>query len=147
MPHCGGTLALVGSAFTDGASTPTEAQIREVLGPAGDAWSAFNVCLEQHGVAAEWHFYRDGGWLLKATRSGNTIAWASVERSTLLVTCHFAERHRAELTDCTSLSAELRERVRETPQRGGLVSIQLAVRTPADIPDIDALLACKLAAG
>lgn len=137
----------MGSAFTDGASTPTEAQIREVLGPAGDAWSAFTVFLQQHGVAAEWHFYRDGGWLLKATRNGSTIAWASVEPSKLLVTCHFAERHRAELTDATPLSAALRERIRETPPRGRLVSVQLEARGRADIPDIDALLACKLAVG
>jgi hypothetical protein len=31
-------------------------------------------------MAIAWRYYRDGGWLVKATRGSKTVAWVNVAR-------------------------------------------------------------------
>jgi hypothetical protein len=41
-------------------------------------WQQFNEELVNHGLALEWRWYKDGGWLAKITHKTKTIIWGSV---------------------------------------------------------------------
>ena len=131
-------------AFADAEAAPTCDMIREALGAADAAWAEFIRCLTDNGVAAEWRYYRDGGWLLKATRGRKTIAWASVEPSLFRVVFHIAERFRCTLIHGEMLSPELRQRISEAPQHGQMSSLSFEIAHITDIPDIVSMLKARL---
>ena len=48
------------------------------LGVCYPTWQKFNEEFATHGLALEWRFYKDGGWLAKITHKTKTIIWGSV---------------------------------------------------------------------
>jgi hypothetical protein len=98
------------------------------------------------GVVVSWRYYRDGGWLAKATRGKKTIAWLAVEDGFVRVTFHFAERHRAALAEADGLAQQVRDRIAATAVSGRLLSVTFEVREPADLDPVRVVLAVKLTA-
>lgn len=111
---------------------PTAADVAEVLQGAADAWGALLAGLDDLGVAHEWRHYRDGGWLIKAERSGRTVAWLSVAPGHGRLSCHLAQRHRAALLAADDLPADLRAAIAAAPTTGRLVSASVEIRDAAD---------------
>ncbi|MFW0787241.1 DUF3788 family protein [Gordonia sp. CPCC 206044] len=134
----------MGTALSDPDDPPTQESIGETLGPAAGAWSAFTQTLADNDVVAEWRHFRDGGWLLKATRGRKTVAWADIHDGFFRVAFHFAERLRPALLSNETLSRDLRRRIADTPPRGKLVSIALDVQDVDDLPNVASVLSARL---
>lgn len=131
--------------FADPRVPPTAARVAEVLSDAADAWVALLTGLDALGVAHEWRHYRDGGWLVKAERSGRTVAWLSVEPGHGRFSCHVPERHRAALVAAEDLPADLRAAIAAAPTSGRLVTASVDVRADADVRTAIALARHRIA--
>lgn len=91
-----------------------------------------------------WRFYRDGGWLMKATRGKKTIAWVSIDDEPLLhLTCYFAARHRETLTHDELLPAGVRARIAETDMTGKTLPAPLDLRVLGDVETARRLIDLK----
>lgn len=130
-------------AFTEEATPPTAESIAAVLGAAAPVWATTVAAFEGIGATVEWRYYRDGGWLAKATKRTQTIAWLRVEPGHLRVTFYFAARFRELLLDEEGI-ATLREQIADSTGRAIALSLELS-ETPA--PDqLLALIALKVGA-
>ncbi len=136
----------VTSAFRDPGVEPTTERIQAALGPAGVAWNELATLLTESGLDLAWKYYRDGGWLARATRGSRTIAWLSAADGHARVTFYFAERHRATLVTDPALPADLRERVAAAALIGRLLPVTVEVRKSLDVREIGAVLLIKLGA-
>lgn len=126
------TLTTMPPVFTDPAAAPDEAAIAAALGPAASAWHTVTALLSATGAEPAWRYYRDGGWLTKASRGSRTIAWLSIEPGLVRFAAYFAERHRAELTALPELDAALRGRLMTEPLLGRLLPVALELRSDED---------------
>jgi hypothetical protein len=136
----------MGSVFAEAGAEPTGAAIREALGSRSRAWDQTMTVFAEAGVLVSWRYYRDGGWLAKATRGNKTIAWLAVEDGFVRVTFHFAERHRATLAEADGLARQVRDRIAAIAVSRRLLSVTFDVREPADLDPVRVVLAVKLIA-
>ena len=134
------------AAFTDPAVEPTTARIHAALGAAGEAWDLLTELMDAHGVVVGWRYYRDGGWLARASRGGRTVAWLNVAPGCVRVTFYFAERHRAMLVDDSELAPDLRARIATVALIGKLLPVSLELLNGPDVRDVGAVLHAKLRA-
>ena len=134
------------SVFVDAGQAPTPESIGTALGPAADAWHGALAAAAARGVDVAWRYYRDGGWLARASRGGRTVAWLSVGPGLVKVAFYFAERHRALLVEDAGLPRQLRERIASTALVGRLLPVALELGAATDLPAFDELLRLKLAA-
>jgi len=123
----------VASVFSDPSVEPTTSCISDALGAAREAWAELTGVLVNLGAKIEWRYYRDGGWLVKASKGGKTVAWLQVNAGYARITCYFAERHRETLAKATDIPAELREQISSQQVTGKLLPITLQIR---DHPDV-----------
>lgn len=133
----------MGNMFADPDVRPEPEAIRAALGDASSVWEAVNDTFASAGAEVTWRYYRDGGWLAKASFKSKTLAWMVVHRGVLHVSFHFAARLRTELLHDDKLAGHLRERITQAPVSGKLFSIPLDVRAPSDVADVEGLLALK----
>ena len=134
------------SVFQDSESQPEERTIRAALGTNPDAWDQVTAALSELGAEVSWRYYRDGGWLAKATLGKKTIAWLAVEDGFVRVTVFFAERHRTMLGTLPGLPATTSGRIATTPLSGRLLPVTTEVRTRDDMRIAQVTLEAKLAA-
>lgn len=99
-----------------------------------EAIATFNAA----GVGVGWRYYRDGGWLAKATRGHQTMAWLRVGPGEIRVTFSFPARLRNELEP--ALAPALREQVRDATGRSVAISLEL---TSTDLTYLQALVELK----
>lgn len=132
--------------FRDPAVEPTTERINAALGGAGDAWDLLNDLMEASGVAVAWRYYRDGGWLAKATRRNKTVAWLNVVPDCARVTFYFAERYRETLVASHDLSAGLRGRIATVAPIGRSIPVSFELHNSSDVGDVGAVLGIKLKA-
>ena len=137
------------SLFMDQMVEPTPRAIEEALADAGadpTLWEQVEALLADAGVAVAWRYYRDGGWLGKATKGAKTIAWLAIETEGIGVGVHFAERLRDRLLAADALSSHLRDQIAaaETGSGGRVVSARLTVRTASDLDDLRGLVGLRL---
>lgn len=136
----------MGSVFQDSQTPPEERTIRAALGSSPDAWDQVTAALTDLGAEVSWRYYRDGGWLAKATLGKKTIAWLAVEDGFVRVTAYFAERHRTMLTALPGLPATTTDRIAATPSSGKLLPVTTEARTRDDVTTARVILEAKLAA-
>lgn len=77
----------------------------------GDSFSAYKLLLEKlpaFEINLEWRFYKDGGWLAKATRERKTIFWGQPEVGFFTIAAHFNEKNKQGVFDL-NISDELKE--------------------------------------
>ena len=132
------------SAFRDPGVEPTNERIRVALGRAADTWDELTALIADAGAPLTWRYYRDGGWLAKATKGRKTIAWLSVAQGHCTITFYFAERHRSILTQDPALTEELRHRIATTALSGRLLPVSLDLHDSRHLPQVRALLDTKL---
>ncbi len=101
----------MGQAFPDQSQPPTPKAIAEALGDADAAWQEALGAFADAGVDVAWRYYRDGGWLAKATRGKATMAWMSVEPGLARITFYFPARLRDTILASPDLDDTLRERI------------------------------------
>lgn len=131
-------------AFNEEATRPTPESIAAALGDAAPVWATTVAALEEVGAAVEWRYYRDGGWLAKATNRRQTIAWARVEPGQLRVSFFFATRFRDVLLEEVGIDATLREQVEAATGRSIALSLELGVTSAPE--QLLALIGFKLRA-
>lgn len=132
------------SAFRDPGVEPTTERIHAALGPAAaDGWDELTALIADSGAPIVWRYYRDGGWLAKASKGHKTIAWLSVAQGQATITFYFAERHRSILIQDPALTEELRHRIAATALSGRLLPVTLDLHDSLYLPEIRALLATK----
>jgi len=130
--------------FADPAIEPKPETINQALGSASEAWHLLGGMLAEAGVIVEQRYYRDGGWLFKATKGSKTMTWMRVDRGFGRATFYFPERHRSTLEDAANLPTEVRQQIKERQPMGKTLGVTLEVRTPEDVTTAKALLAYKL---
>ena len=128
-------------AFNEEATRPTPESIAAALGDAAPVWVRTVAGLEEVGATVEWRYYRDGGWLAKATKRSQTIAWLRVEPGHLRVTFYFAARFRELLLDEVGIDATLREQVEAAT--GRTIALSLELRETSTPGQVLALIALK----
>lgn len=132
------------SAFRDPGVEPTTERIHAALGPAADTWDELTALIADAGAPIVWRYYRDGGWLAKASKGQKTIAWLSVAQGQATITFYFAERHRSILIQDPALTEELRHRIATTALSGRLLPVSMDLHDSRHLPLVRALLATKL---
>lgn len=140
-----GSLDAMTSVFRDPDVEPSTERIHAALGPAADAWDELTALIADSGVLLAWRYYRDGGWLARATKGAKTIAWLSVAQGHATITCYFAERHRAILAQDPALTDELRQRIATATLTGRLLPVTLELHEGRDLAQVRSLFASKLA--
>lgn len=126
-------------AFSDETAPPTRTAIAAALGTAAGAWDEAAATFEAAGVSVGWRYYRDGGWLAKATRGHQTMAWLRVGPGALRATFYFPARLRGELE--SELAPQLREQANNAIGRSIAISLELA---SPDLTHLEALVGLKL---
>lgn len=116
------------------------------MGSAGAAWPDLVELIADAGLDLAWKYYRDGGWLARASNRGKTVAWIKVADGHAILTCYFAERHRQGLVAGSTLSDELRQRVAATSMVGRMLPVTVEVRDGAGVAEAGAVVRLKLAA-
>ena len=133
-------------ALTDPAVTPTPALIDAALGEAAPAWHDLLTTLdEEFGLAVEWRWYRDGGWLGKVLKGKKNLAWLCVWPGYGSITFYFPARHRDTLA-ALPLPAELRADVTSGERVGASIAVKVDLRTPTDVDAATTLLRHKMTA-
>lgn len=110
-------------AFSDATQPPTQTAIAAALGAAAEVWDGALATFEAAGASVGWRHYRDGGWLAKATRGHQTMAWLRVGPGEVRVTFYFPARLRDELEP--ALAPDLRDQVRNATGRSIAISLKL----------------------
>lgn len=131
------------SVFRDPGIEPTTESIRAALGPAADAWDELTALIAETGSLLAWRYYRDGGWLARASKGRKTIAWLSVAHGHARITFHFAERDRSILAHDPAITDELRHQIATAPLSGRLLPVTLDLHDRRHLPQVRALLSTK----
>lgn len=133
------------NAFTDSAVEPTPELIADVLGPGADAWAELLRVLDDAGIAVAQKWYRDGGWLVRASKGSKTILWAAIDDEGFVDGAfHFAGRLREAVATTPGLSPHRAEAIREAPLAGNSFSVSFELRTPGDVDALRPILTAKL---
>ena len=122
----------MGQAFPDQSQPPTPELIAEALGEADIAWKEAPDAFADAGVDVTWRYYRDGGWLAKATRGKATMAWMSVEPGLARITFYFPVRLRDTILAGPDLDDTLRERI------AGATPVGKSLPVTLHLPDVPA---------
>ncbi|MCL2652518.1 MAG: DUF3788 family protein [Propionibacteriaceae bacterium] len=128
--------------FDDPTIAPVPETIDEALGASAPAWAQLADVLANAGVETAWRYYRDGGWVVRASRGSRTIAWMSVNRDYGRVTFFFAQRLRPALVAADDLPEWVKDAARDAEK---MLSLTIQIRTSADVADAQAVLRYKLA--
>jgi hypothetical protein len=136
----------MGSAFKEASIEPTDARIGDALGSSAEVWAQAVALFEGVGASVSWRYYRDGGWLARASRGKATVAWLAVEEGLLRIAFYFAQRHREVLTDSQTIPREVRERIGVEPMIGKVFPVSFEVRDSTDLAGVESVLAIKLSA-
>jgi len=134
--------------FTHPEAMPDDDAIAQVLGDAYATWAATVAMLSNAGATPTWHYYRDGGWLAKATKGSKTIAWLAIddgERPCGKLTFYFAERLRDDVLSSPGLSDERRQELVATKPIGRSLPVQFDLDTTTDLKQVEAIIAARLA--
>lgn len=103
-----------------------------MLGHAEPAWQDALGAFAEAGADVTWRYYRDGGWLAKATRGKATMAWLSVEPGLARITFYFPARLREQILAGPDLDDTLRERIAAAAPVGKSLPVTL------HLPDVPA---------
>lgn len=133
------------SAFSDPGVEPTTESIRAALGPAADSWDELTALIADSGALLAWRYYRDGGWLARASNGQKTVAWLNVAQGHTRITFYFAERDRPTLAHHPALTDELRHQIATAALSGRLLPVTLDLHDRHQLPQIRTLLATKQA--
>ncbi|MCL2735955.1 MAG: DUF3788 family protein [Propionibacteriaceae bacterium] len=128
--------------FDDPTVTPVSETIDDALGVSAPAWAQWADVLASAGVDTAWRYYKDGGWVIRASRGSRTIAWMSVNRDYGRVTFLFAQRLRSTLVAADDLPEWIKDAARDAQK---MLSLTIQIRTSADVADAHAVLRYKLA--
>jgi hypothetical protein len=129
--------------FNDPEVTPTPSMITGALGPASQAWQSLIDGLAKDGVSADWRYYRDGGWLIKAVKGTKTVAWMQVNHGFGRVTCYFASRLFTSLVGSAELTPRLRHSIAAPAVTDKSLAVTVEVRAQDDVIDATGLIHCK----
>jgi hypothetical protein len=134
--------------LTDPDVPPDEVQIRAALGDAFDCWKGLESALTDPPfcLALSWHYFRDGGWLLKALRGTRNFAWLAVWKDHATVTFYFAARHREELV-ALPIPDALRDQAAEVEMTGRMLPLVIEIRSETDVAAALEVLRYKLGPG
>jgi hypothetical protein len=130
-------------AFTEEATPPTAESIAAALGVAAPVWATTVGVFEGIGATVEWRYYRDGGWLAKASKRSQTIAWLRVEPGHLRVTFYFAAKFRELLLAEVAITT-LREQI--TASTGRTIGLSLELSETSSLDQLLTLAALKVRA-
>ncbi len=122
----------MGQAFNDESQPPTPEAIAETLGNTNAVWREALGAFAEAGVDVTWRYYRDGGWLAKATRGKATMAWMSIEPGRARITFYFPARLRETILASPDLDDTLRERI------AGATPVGKSLPVTVHLPDVPA---------
>ncbi len=139
-----GPFGLGKPVFVDDDVRPSDELIADALGSAWPAWARLERSFaDDVGLALEWAFYRDGGWLRKALRGTKNMAWLCVWEGRATVTFYFAARHRDDLV-ALDVPEGLRSQAATAAMSGAMLPLRIEVRTEEDADAAVAVMRYKV---
>lgn len=122
---------------------PNDENLKIIL---GDSFSAYKTLIEKLSdfeVSLEWRFYKDGGWLAKATRKKKTIFWGEPGSGYFTIAIHFNERNKEGVLEL-DIADELKQIFSNTPSNGGkLTTLKIKIYSEDELPDVYQLIDYK----
>jgi len=116
------------------------------LGDNFTLWKAFNEKLQNFDVSLAWRYYRDGGWLAKATDKKKTIFWGSVSDGFFSASFNFPEKPhlRTGLLEL-DISQDIKNSLSSTP-KGTFFGFTVDVYSESQLSDLYKLINYKKSA-
>lgn len=127
-----------GVLLTDESAFPDDAVLKDVLGPRFEAYRSLidAVTGPDHGLAAEWRYYRDGkAWLCKVTHRRKTVFWLSAWDEGLKTAFYFSEKNEAGVFDL-DIDAGRKDAFRQAEPIGRVKPLVVVVRDGSELPDV-----------
>ncbi len=125
---------------------PVDENLNIVLGNSFPAYKALVEKLSDFKADLEWRFYRDGGWLAKATQKKKTIFWGEPEDGRFAIAFHFNERNKQGVL-ALDIADDLKQIFSNTPINGNmLTSLKIDIYSESELPDIYQLIDYKIRA-
>jgi len=131
---------------TDKNAEPNDFNLSNVLGDSFAAFKELEGKLVDYDAELGWRFYKDGGWLAKITRKKKTLIWGWAEPGFFGTNFIFSNKpHLREGVLALDIADEWKNNIEETPT-GTYFSLQIHVKSVADLEDVDKMIAFKMKA-
>jgi len=117
-----------------------------VLGDKLTLWNAFNERLQDFDISLEWRYYKDGGWLGKATNKKRTIFWGSLSDGFFSASFNFPEKPhlRTGLLEL-DISEDIKNSLSSTP-KGAFWGFTVDVHSESQLSDLYKIIEYKKSA-
>lgn len=124
--------------------SPTPELLQEALGDNYVNFEAVMTMLAEHGVVAEWNYYKDGkSWLCKALCKKKTVLWLSVWDDCFKLSFFFTEKTK-EGIDTLEIDIAIKEAFRLQKAAGKLIPLILDIRDCTLLSDIEQIVEYKM---
>lgn len=122
---------------------PNDENLKIVLDNSFSAYKKLVEKLSDFEVSLEWRFYKDGGWLAKATRKKKTIFWGEARSGCFTIAINFNERNKQGVLEL-DISDELKQIFSNTPSNGSkLTTLKINIYGEDELPDVYQLIDYK----
>lgn len=124
--------------------TPSPELLQKVMGDNYVNFEAVMTMLTEHGVVAEWNYYKDGkSWLCKAQCKKKTVLWLSVWDDCFKLSFFFTEKTKGGI-DKLEIDIAIKEAFRLQKAAGKLVPLILDIRDCILLRDIEQIVEYKM---
>ncbi|TDW25122.1 uncharacterized protein DUF3788 [Breznakia blatticola] len=122
---------------------PTDDNLKIVLKDSFLAYKELTEKLSDFNVNLEWRFYKDGGWLAKATHKKKTIFWGQAMSDCFLVAFHFNKKTIQGVYDLNIAETFKQELLQAQNDESKFTSLRLKVVNSKSLPNIYQLIEYK----
>lgn len=122
---------------------PTDHNLKIVLKDSFLAYKELTEKLSDFNVNFEWRFYKDGGWLAKATHKKKTIFWGKAMSDYFLVAFHFNKKTIQGVYDLNIAETFKQELLQSQNDESKFTSLKIKVANSKSLPDIYQLIEYK----
>jgi hypothetical protein len=124
--------------LTDPLTLPADPVLKEELGSAFEAYSAFRQLLagDEFNVVPEWNYYKDGNaWLCKFMHRKKNLMWLSVWGEYFKVAFYFTEKTMGGIAELP-IALELKEQISNAKEIGKLIPLVFTIRETEQLDDL-----------
>lgn len=122
---------------------PTDHNLKIVLKDSFQTYKELIEKLPNFNVNFEWRFYKDGGWLAKATHKKKTIFWMEAMSDYFLIAFHFNEKTIQGVYELNIAKTLKQELLQSQNDESKFTSLKIKVVNLTYLPDIYQLIEYK----
>lgn len=123
---------------------PDDHVLQPILGRSYRAFKKLMTLFDDHGLAYEWKYYKDGkAWLCKVQKKKRTIVWMSAWRGYIQVAMYFPERMLDNIY-ALEISRDTKDRIMKTKNVGKSKPVIFEVRNQAVLRELNIVMQFKI---